>query len=1046
MRSTSMTPVLLGAILAMACGKKKPSEAQPATTAKAQSAEAAEAAQGSEPVPLPPLQLEARHAALTEAAKAFVEEIAKLEKARDVTCWTSFRQLDNFISSKTYSDFATLTKIVAIKALVRSVWVAASQASGGEPVTAQRIEEVFSIEAELPEAKKAELEKFAETLGWQQFHDYRTTSEHWRILLSVVTDELASPQPALAPLSDDGRQALALVTTRLALSLLTEAGALATEARTPLIEADHVKKAYATLLARHEIPEKDAPAGTPDHATAKVARMHLTKGLIDAKIEALRHYNQATDDLHAEMQKISKIPITPEAVAKLEAELRAFTEFFVKGYEPMRADNYLADGNFAPSDAEGKDYVDAAHVENVTVQLFPYVIMPNGDVKLRFEQRPGHISMQERQPQDVTLLDHHMNAIRDTAIHWVVLERIFAEQPFAMDAFAAEYLSELVSIVATYWVRRAQTLATQAGAKSVTLEHMSQVRDLGYVMVMPTDDAAASWGPQRQKLKQKVLAQYGDALFEDVTAAWGLPTELRREVQGQHPGSDDFDIQEVMGSGIAVGDIDGDGVSDVFLAGEGLGRLYLNKRKESGEGRHFVDVTEAWGIVTPLPDSRGALMVDYDGDGDLDLLVLRSREPSLLLENRDGKLVDVAKEKGLVTGRGAHVATFFDYDGDGDLDVYVGYYGSAACNAGACPDGRNLPSLDGRNGTPNQLLRNDGGRFTEVGAVAGAADEGWTLAVGAFDYDLDGDLDLYLANDFGANPLLRNDGDGTFTDVALELGAADRGSGMNVSFADLDGNGAWDVFVSNIDMFSKNIKIVFPTDESTVKLSDKILRSFQYLSGNKLYFNVMDGDRRRFEPREGVWFEPGDRGWGWAGIFFDYDLDGDEDIYLANGWIPRSPAADQKNQMFVNEGETFYMGPVDAPEAFAGNSRSVVALDIDGDGDLDLLVNNYAQPPRLLENVQATKRHWLKVRVGGAGANTRAVGASVEVVAGKRTMRRLVTCGIGYLGQDEETVHFGLGAAKKADVTVTWPDGRKHTVRGVRADQVHEIARPQPEG
>jgi hypothetical protein len=423
---------------------------------------------------------------------------------------------------------------------------------------------------------------------------------------------------------------------------------------------------------------------------------------------------------------------------------------------------------------------------------------------------------------------------------------------------------------------------------------------------------------------------------------------------------------------------------------------------------------------------------------------MRSVEPSLLLQNDGGKLNDVAQAKGLKTGRGAHVASAFDYDADGDLDIYVGYYGSAACNAGKCP-GRNLPSLDGRNGTPNQLFRNEGGTYTEVAASAGAADAGWTLASSTFDYDLDGDLDLYLANDFGANPLLRNNGDGTFTDVASELGAADRGSGMNVSFADLDDNGTFEVFVSNIDMFSKNIKIVFPSDESVVQLSDKILRSFQYLSGNKLYFNVQHDGQRRFEPREATWFEPGDRGWGWAGVFFDYELDGDEDIYLANGWIPGSPAADQRNQMFIRDGDMFYRGPPEAPEGFAGNSRSVVALDVDGDGDLDLLVNNYAQPPRLLENTQSSKNRWIGVRLRGRGANTRAIGAQLGIDAGKRTLRRQVTAGIGYLGQDPEVVHAGLGRAGSADVTVRWPDGSTQTVKGLRAGRIHEIAQAEPD-
>jgi hypothetical protein len=631
-------------------------------------------------------------------------------------------------------------------------------------------------------------------------------------------------------------------------------------------------------------------------------------------------------------------------------------------------------------------------------------------------------------------------------VHWVVLDDIWKGQPFAMDPFAGEYLSELLSIVATYWMRRAQTVARATEASAIDETIVGQLDEGGYVMVVPTDDAAAAaaWTPERQKAKEKALKPYGEALFADATAAWGLPTTLAEPTGpagpagSSDPGSGGFDIQSVMGSGIAVGDIDKDGDSDLFLAGEGLGKLYLNQISAGTKG--FVDATEAWGVPGELTDSHHALFFDHDGDGDLDLLVVRGREPSLLLANDGGKLTDVAAKRGLVTGKGAHVASAFDYDGDLDLDLYVGYYGSAACNKGECA-GRNLPSVDGRNGTPNQLFRNDGETFVEVGAQAGCADEGWTLASGTFDLEGDGDLDLYLANDFGANPLFRNEGGGKFVDVAQELGADDRGSGMNVSFADLDGNGSFDVFVSNIDMFSKTIKLVFPQDESVVNLTDGILRSFQYLSGNKLYFNVADkAGRRQFEAREQQWFEPGDRGWGWAGIFFDVDADGDEDVYLANGWIPRSPAADQKNQMFVQDGGTFWMTHEDAPEAFSANSRAVVAFDMDGDGDLDLAVNNYGQPPKLLENVTLPRGQMLRVRLDGAAPNTRAVGAQLTVQAGKVTARRQITAGIGYLGQDDEVVHVGLGKAKQAKVTVRWPDGTTTVHPRLGTDRIHVLA------
>ena len=978
------------------------------------------------------------HVGLASTAKLFIDEIRKLETQRDVTCWTSFRQLDNFIGGKQYSEFATLTKVEAVQALAHAVWAAASSKSGGVQVDAKDIEAVFSIEAELPDARKAELEKFAETQGWQQFRDYRTTGEHWRVLLGVVQSELASPSPTLKPLTPEAAQRLALVTTRLALTLLTESGEVATEARTPLIEAEHVRVAYKNILEEHAIPKPPAPSGDRDHARANESRVPLTGQLIEAKIAALRSYNKSTDDIRAELNKVSKIPLDETGADAITGKLMSMARFIAMGFEPMRADNYLADGNFAPAELAKKPYIDPEHVENVTQQVFPYLMLPNGDVKLRFEPRPGHISERQLEGQDVMMTDHSMNAVRDTAVHWVVLDRVWKDSPYAMDPFAAEYLSELVSIVATFYLLRAATIAGRENKQAIDKDVIDRVVDVGYVQVPPSTEAAAAWGPEQLAKKEAALAEYDGPLFVDVTDKRGLPTTIDAAVVGLEPGAPDFDIQAVMGAGIAVGDVDGNGFTDLFLSGEGLGRLYLNEG-----GKTFRDATEAWKVPAGLKDSRGPLLVDFDGDGDLDLVVLRSIERSLLLVNEGGSFVDKAAELGFVTGRGAHVATAFDPDRDGDLDLYIGYYGSKACNDGAC-EGRNLPSLDGRNGTPNQLFRNDGGRFVESGKEAGVADEGWTLGASSFDYDQDGAPDLYLANDFGANPLFRNDGTGKFVDVAVDVGAADRGSGMNVTFADVDGNGAFDVFVSNIDMFSKNIKIVFPSDASVVSLDDKILRSFEYLSGNKLYLNLPadHGEGRKFVASERVWFEPGDRGWGWSGLFFDYELDGDEDFYLSNGWIPRSPAADQRNQMFVRDGDTFYQTAEhgDASETFAGNSRTAVSFDMDNDGDLDLAVNNYAQPPKLLENTQGRGNAWLKLRLTGKGDNTRAVGAIVELQASGKTQRRVVTCGDGYLGQEDEAVHFGLGKAKDATVTVTWPDGTKQSMGTLAAGQVHAVA------
>jgi hypothetical protein len=488
-----------------------------------------------------------------------------------------------------------------------------------------------------------------------------------------------------------------------------------------------------------------------------------------------------------------------------------------------------------------------------------------------------------------------------------------------------------------------------------------------------------------------------------------------------------------------VGDLNKDGYPDLFIAGEGWGKLYLNKGKDA-PGK-FVDATEQWGIPKDLDDSKHPIFFDMEGDGDLDLLIIRSQHASLLLKQDGGKLVDAGDALGFKTyASGAHVATVFDYDGDGDLDVYVGYYGADANNRGGSKK-RNLPSMDGRNGTPHQLFRREAdGKYKEVAKDAKVDDPTWTLAIGAFDYDNDGDLDMFLANDFGADTLYRNNGNGTFEDVSKLTQTDDRGSGMNASFSDVNGDGFLDLYVSNIDMFSKNIKVIYPTDQTVLpSLDDTIQKSFQYLTGNKLYINPGDkAGKAAFKAEEGSRFEPGDRGWGWTAAFFDYENDSDDDMYLTNGWIEGSSASNQKNQMFINDNAFFYVANDKSPEAFPGNSRGAVVFDMDKDGDMDIAVNNFRQPFVLLENTQAMGNKWIGVRLKGAGANANGVGARLTVKAGDKKITKEVTCGNMYLGQDEDVVTIGIGQAADAEVNVRWPGGKTSTAK-VEAGKIAEI-------
>ena len=977
---------------------------------------------------------------LDVTAKRVLDEIATLETTKDVTCWTSFRQLDSFISSNPYSNFAVLAKITAVKALLRAAWEKTSRATPGATLTAADFNATVKIDAtSMTDQKQKELASFATDLGMKAYKDYRTTSEHWRILLAVIGDEivLSGNGTTLKPVADDGLTALAELATRLSLLMLEAAGQIARDERSPMIEGAQVKRAHAALSERFGLvnaPSDRKPLSAAE-TTTRVAP--LTQTLIEGKIKALQTYNRDSKDLLTDLNRVSKVPLTQEALDVWMKDLQSFTHFVAGGYEPMQSDNFLSDGDFAPKDQPRKPWVDAAQAENVTLQLFPHVIMPNGDVKVRFEPNPGAPTDKSVKGYDELMLDYQQNAVRDTAIHWVVMKNVYRERSFAMDAFAAEYLSEVVSIMVTHYLVLSEKLAKAAGKKTVDLELARSVRDRRYVMVMPRSEETKAWSPAQWKTKDAVLAKYPKQLFKDVTATSGLPTTAPKLPEREGGGA--FDIQQAMGAGIAVGDIDKDGYPDLFIAGEGMGRLYLNRGKEAPGT--FRDATEAYGIPANLDDSHGALFADLDGDGALDLVVMRSEHPSLILQQKAGKLVDIAASSGLVTHRGAHVAQVFDYDRDGDLDVYVSYYGSDAANRNGAK--KNVPSMDGRNGSPHELWRRGpDGKYTDVAKTAGVADLGWTLATSTFDYDGDGDQDLFLANDFGADVFYQNNGDGTFKDIAGATQTGDRGSGMNVSVTDVNGDGYPDLYVSNIDMFSKNIKVVYPDDSSTINNYDSNLqKTFQYLSGNKLFVNPGDASGKKpFLADQGARFEPGDRGWSWAAVFFDYENDGDEDMYLSTGWLDTSFAANQKKQMFLLDDGVFYLAPPTSPEAFASNGRSAVAVDIDRDGDLDLVLGNFRQAPAVFENTQTTSNHVLELRLRGRAPNTGAIGARLSILANGKKQRREVSCGNGYLGQNDEIVYVGIGAAASGDITVRWPNGKEQTVSAVAPGKVVEIA------
>jgi hypothetical protein len=516
-------------------------------------------------------------------------------------------------------------------------------------------------------------------------------------------------------------------------------------------------------------------------------------------------------------------------------------------------------------------------------------------------------------------------------------------------------------------------------------------------------------------------------LFRD--AAPSIPFTHVNGAKGQ------YYMHEIMGSGAALFDFDNDGDLDVFLVqGEGASRLFRNDLI-GGTARtlQFTDVTAKAGFAAGAY-GMGAATGDYDNDGDLDLFVTAFGPDVLYRNNGDGTFTDVTTEAGVSDPLWSTSAAFLDYDRDGFLDLFVAnYLDFTIADNKVCHDPvgtRDYCSPRAYRPVPDRLYRNDGrGRFVDVSQSAGIVRaDGNGLGVTVGDYNGDGWLDIYVANDATANQLWINQHDGTFADEGLLSGAAVNAAGnpegsMGIASGDFDADGDEDLFVTNI------------IGETFV-----------------LYVNDGKGNFDDARVRAGL-SRPTAAFTGFGTDWFDYDNDGWLDLFVANGAVniiesqrgQRSPYR-MTNQLFHNNGAgRFEDTSAAAGPAFARTeiSRAAAFGDLDNDGDTDIVVSTNNGPVRVLVNQSDPKRHWLQVRLQQDTGQRFAMGARVGIErAGKPTLWRRVKTDGSYLSASDVRVHFGLGASPQVDaVVVEWPDGTRERWRGVAPDRLTTLRR-----
>lgn len=518
-------------------------------------------------------------------------------------------------------------------------------------------------------------------------------------------------------------------------------------------------------------------------------------------------------------------------------------------------------------------------------------------------------------------------------------------------------------------------------------------------------------------------------------------------------GSRNTEFQEgSIGTGVAVGDIDGDGLADVYVVNKTrpnrLFRQIAPFRFEDISSTADVPGGETWGT--------GATMADVDNDGDLDIYVCQFNSANLLyLNNGKGVFTEAGADRGLDLVSGSVTGAFEDYDRDGDLDVFV------VTNL--------LNAIKNPEGEPDYLFENDGkGYFTEITGKAGIKQESGRGHAGTWtDFNEDGWPDLYVSNDFAVpDRMYRNNGDGTFTDI-LEMSVPHIAwFAMGSDAADINNDGMFDLLVTEM-AFTTHLKskVAMGDMGGLVDYMDTLVTP-QYMS-NHLFLNTGTDRFREAARLSGI----SSSNWSWSPRFEDLDNDGWLDLHITNGMVRNfinsdlqntikrvqsreeaialmrnSPPLLETNLTFRNEhGEHFTRVQAEWGLGHEGVSFGSAFADFDGDGDLDIIYTNYDAAPSLYRN-DSPAGNRIVIELRGTHGNTHGIGAVAKAHTGHGLQTRRLTVARGVLSSSQPVLHFGLGHDKSVDVLeIAWPSGHVQKLKNLAANMRYVIIEPDGE-
>lgn len=1011
--------------------------------------------------------------AQNDSLDEILSAINKLEAKSEPKCYATASRLEDFMFGTPLDNEARFAKNILQKQFIKSLWKKAS-------LLAAKEEESVILASHVNEVSNDTFTVSNDANGHWQLHfpnnqtltlhkddkrQYASIAYSLRAVLAVQQDILLDFDSDLPPLSTKAIDTIKNTLDFYTLAVLKIADNKAKLNNERLISVSNINQTWQGFLnVKTANPASNHAKAQKDYAPIKP---NLLLQMADIKLDAYAQYNQVSNQLFLRNLQVYFARVTwPKEQQDADQVINTFSSLM----EAFSSQLYQGAQQIAM--LNDQHVIREQDIYEFAQQFIPHKINEYEDA-LFFPNLAKH--------QQTYIESYDMDAFRDAGVHWQYLLQAIDKHNFTLylepDPFAAELLVENIAQYGVLLFRIAGELVLNDDKKRLSADFLTLAQQT-IVQRTALHRQAKPNKQQQQTIGSSTSPAVSDVdtlRFSEISGLAGIDYQhrssdwLNRQLRtfiktGENRGN--ITIPPAFGgSGVAVEDINNNGYMDILLlGGRGLA-LYINQ----GDGT-YRERSDAFGLrwkrhTDDMPgEMRQPIIADIDNDGWQDIVITFVNDKHRVYRNLEGKSFEDVTTTAALGGENlvGGPATVFDMDNDGDLDVYITYFGNYLKG--------DLPTLNryNTNGSPNQLFKNMGNfTFKNVTSHSGLGNTGWAQAVAHTDLNNDNWQDIIVGNDFGTNGYYINQKDNTFKEVSATLNTDKPSYTMGIGIADLNADQLPDFYISNIVTMNKDETYVLPNVDTQAKFNADKLATMRVVEANDLFLS-QSNQALSYENSTLVERGYSSTGWSWDGDFFDYDLDGDDDLYVLNGMnefnvyssknpyyqdpkgneisnivMPVSPL--ETNVFFENRnGKLNYVNQRSGLDVLS-NSRSASYFDHDNDGDLDIIVNNYHESALLFKNnLDKTQRNWLKVKLTGdpkQNVTQDAIGAKLLVTLpnGQKIWREVRSTD-GYMSVHPKQQHFGLGSAKKVDVEVIWPNGKVEKMEAIQANQVLNIA------